>query len=62
MLIRKLKRGDCVVVGGIVLQVRKAGENNLSLAIAAPEGTEIHHAREGEETGLIERAIKAPAR
>lgn len=49
MLIRKLKRGDCLTVGGIVIQVRKTTADNLSIAIAAPAGMEIHHAREGRE-------------
>lgn len=49
MLIRKLKKGDCLTLGGIVIQVRKATEDNLALAIAAPDGMTINHAREGQE-------------
>lgn len=48
MLIRKLKRHDCIVVGDVVILVRKSTEGNLTLAIQAPGEVEVCQAREGE--------------
>lgn len=48
MLIRKVKTGDCLTIGGVVIMVRKATGENLKLAIQAPEDTQIKHARDGD--------------
>lgn len=61
MLVRKLKRGDCLIVGGIIITVVKSGEVNLGLAITAPDGVSINHAREGELCKVDTPDTKAPA-
>jgi sRNA-binding carbon storage regulator CsrA len=48
MLIRKLKEGDCMTVGGIVIVVKKITMVTTTIGIQAPEETTIHHARAGE--------------
>jgi sRNA-binding carbon storage regulator CsrA len=48
MLIRKVKTGDCLTIGGVVIVVRKVTGENLKLAIQAPADTQIKHARGGD--------------
>lgn len=50
MLVRKLKRGDRLVLGDdVVIQVKKVTGENLSLSIDAPDNVEVLH-----EKGAIE--------
>lgn len=49
MLIRRVKKGDRITIGDSVIEVRKATEDNLTLAIDAPKGTDIEHAAEAVE-------------
>jgi sRNA-binding carbon storage regulator CsrA len=49
MLIRKCKKDDAITVGDIVIVVRKQTDDNLTLAIAAPDHMIITHARSGQE-------------
>lgn len=60
MLIRKLKKGDCLTIGDSVIQVRKATDENLTLVIEAPEGVPIHHARDSEVANSDNATTEGP--
>lgn len=47
MLVRKLKRGDSLVIGNVAILVRRASDSNLILAIAAPDHIEVVQGRDG---------------
>jgi sRNA-binding carbon storage regulator CsrA len=52
MLIRKCKKDDAITVGDVVIVVRKQTDDNLTLAIAAPDHMVITHARSGVEVAI----------
>lgn len=56
MLIRRVKKGDRITIGDSVIEVRKATEENLTLAIDAPEGTDIEHAADTADKSNLQSA------
>jgi sRNA-binding carbon storage regulator CsrA len=53
MLIRKVALFDTITIGDTIIQVRRASDGGIRLAIAAPPDVEIHHASEGREIEIV---------